>query len=178
MFLQCLSRLENNRVSLGTAALFSSRRYCSRLSCALKLQHIPRAQPHFAFVSSIPYRYVQSAQLVWRLIAALDGVESLVDMVHRSWHSGSSLVLTKRTFTQATGQLCSYLLSTSFFSSSPLSNPHHRSQITHNPFSSHFPVAMGAFQSMFSRLWSKKEVRILILGLVRGISSAAVQREI
>lgn len=25
---------------------------------------------------------------------------------------------------------------------------------------------MGAFQSMFSRLWSKKEVRILILGLV------------
>jgi hypothetical protein len=27
-------------------------------------------------------------------------------------------------------------------------------------------VTMGAFQSIFSRLWSKKEVRILILGLV------------
>jgi ADP-ribosylation factor-like protein 1 len=34
---------------------------------------------------------------------------------------------------------------------------------------------MGAFQSMFSRLWSKKECRILILGLVIAPASPSLR---
>lgn len=104
----------------------------------------------------------------WRRRRRLISCRGLTNHASTRWSCAASLALCLHSFLLNSGLFspCSCPLSLSLALSLSIGLLRISRLPLNTPQSPRLHVAMGAFQSMFSRLWSKKEVRILILGLV------------